>query len=199
MRPTKILKMTSCHNRLFCTCPVVFLAAFSTFTDGPCHRARDPRQSSSSTGVTPLVPKPASFCPVFFFSDAHPCLLSVVAWLLLCTMKHLKGLFHGDGDKEKVDSPKNLDHFKVGKAPHNLGPLIVFVNPKSGGNQGHQVKKDMLELLGPEQVFDLTEGACPDCELPARQPLCVIMNAGRSYKTAWACHCTPVVPPPPLV
>jgi diacylglycerol kinase (ATP) len=73
-------------------------------------------------------------------------------------MKHLKGLFHGDGDKEKVDSPKNLDHFKVGKAPHNLGPLIVFVNPKSGGNQGHQVKKDMLELLGPEQVFDLTEG-----------------------------------------
>eukprot|EP00667_Euglena_gracilis_P014323 EG_transcript_14838 len=68
--------------------------------------------------------------------------------------------------KEKMGKedakPAALDgvvgHFRVGTAPPDLGPLVVFVNPKSGGNQGMEVIGEFRRLLDPSQVFDLTEG-----------------------------------------
>lgn len=36
-------------------------------------------------------------------------------------------------------------------------PLMVFVNPKSGGRQGPLIKERLQNLISEEQVFDLTE------------------------------------------
>lgn len=37
-------------------------------------------------------------------------------------------------------------------------PLLVFVNPKSGGLKGRELLYSFRKLLNPHQVFDITNG-----------------------------------------
>lgn len=56
---------------------------------------------------------------------------------------------------DKQDKHKGKDFEKIGvKDPI----VIAFINGKSGGQQGENVKKQLKQYLPPEQVYDLSEG-----------------------------------------
>ncbi|KAK6625681.1 hypothetical protein RUM43_005980 [Polyplax serrata] len=59
--------------------------------------------------------------------------------------------------KEKIE--KECRTFVIKPIPSaSVKPVIVFINPKSGGNQGVKLMQKFQWLLNPRQVFDLTQG-----------------------------------------
>ncbi|XP_017783280.1 PREDICTED: eye-specific diacylglycerol kinase isoform X2 [Nicrophorus vespilloides] len=61
--------------------------------------------------------------------------------------------------KEPKPKPKDPRSFIIKPVPlTGIRPVIVFINPKSGGNQGAKLLQKFQWLLNPRQVFDLTQG-----------------------------------------
>ncbi|XP_055612047.1 eye-specific diacylglycerol kinase isoform X2 [Uranotaenia lowii] len=60
---------------------------------------------------------------------------------------------------KKASIPKEPKTFVIKPIPTaNITPVLVFINPKSGGNQGAKLLQKFQWLLNPRQVFDLTQG-----------------------------------------
>lgn len=47
---------------------------------------------------------------------------------------------------------------QVGQLGEDVCPLLVFVNPKSGGLKGRELLYSFRKLLSPHQVFDISNG-----------------------------------------
>ncbi|XP_071452810.1 eye-specific diacylglycerol kinase isoform X2 [Hetaerina americana] len=61
--------------------------------------------------------------------------------------------------KSKEKNEKDQRTFVIKPIPTaTVKPVIVFINPKSGGNQGVKLLQKFQWLLNPRQVFDLTQG-----------------------------------------
>lgn len=55
-------------------------------------------------------------------------------------------------------TPPGGDRVQVQQLAPDVCPLLVFVNPRSGGLKGRDLLHSFRKLLNPHQVFDISNG-----------------------------------------
>uniref|UniRef100_A0A671LLR2 Diacylglycerol kinase n=1 Tax=Sinocyclocheilus anshuiensis TaxID=1608454 RepID=A0A671LLR2_9TELE len=89
--------------------------------------------------------------------------------------------------KKATEVDGKWKHFVVRPIPSQLmKPLLVFVNPKSGGNQGTKIIRSFMWYLNPRQVFDLTQGGPREgLEMYSKVPNLRILVCGGDGTVGW--------------
>ncbi|XP_012156468.1 eye-specific diacylglycerol kinase isoform X7 [Ceratitis capitata] len=106
-----------------------------------------------------------------------------------------KGMSKRQKQKEEKKEPRA---FIVKPIPSpDVIPVIVFINPKSGGNQGVKLLGKFQHLLNPRQVFDLTQGGPKmGLELFRKAPNLRVLACGGDGTVGWVLSILDMLNPP---
>lgn len=105
--------------------------------------------------------------------------------------------------RRSKDKEKDQRTFVIKPIPTTtVTPVLVFINPKSGGNQGSKLLQKFQWLLNPRQVFDLTQGGPKmGLELFRKVPNLRVLACGGDGTVGWVLSVIDQIEmqPPPAV
>uniref|UniRef100_A0A671UE12 Diacylglycerol kinase n=1 Tax=Sparus aurata TaxID=8175 RepID=A0A671UE12_SPAAU len=135
-------------------------------------------------------------CPI----GAHAALIVPPTWIirvrrhqvtLLSSKKKKRTSFKRKSSKKGAEEGRQWKPFIIRPIPSPLmKPLLVFVNPKSGGNQGNKILQSFMWYLNPRQVFDLSQGGPKEgLELYRKVHNLRILTCGGDGTVGWILSC----------
>uniref|UniRef100_A0A669PIL0 Diacylglycerol kinase n=1 Tax=Phasianus colchicus TaxID=9054 RepID=A0A669PIL0_PHACC len=142
---------------------------------------------------------------------AHAAVVVPPSWILRvrrpqnpmkCSKKKKRTSFKRKSSKKGAEEGR-WKPFVIKPLPAPLmKPLLVFVNPKSGGNQGAKIIQSFMWYLNPRQVFDLSQGGPKEAlELYRKVHNLRILACGGDGTVGWILSILDQLrlnPPPPV-
>ncbi|XP_054624789.1 diacylglycerol kinase zeta-like isoform X2 [Dunckerocampus dactyliophorus] len=143
-----------------------------------------------------MLPQIEEVCPI----GAHAALIVPPSWIvrvrrcqaaMKTSKKKKRTSFKRKSSKKASEDGRQWKPFIIRAIPSPLmKPLIVFVNPKSGGNQGTKILQSFMWYLNPRQVFDLNQGGPKDgLELYRKVHNLRILACGGDGTVGWILSC----------
>lgn len=135
-------------------------------------------------------------CPI----GAHAALIVPPTWIVRVrrhqssvksSKKNKRASFKRKSSKKASEEGRPWKPFLIRPVPSPLmKPLLVFVNPRSGGNQGTKILQSLMWYLNPRQVFDLSNGGPNEgLELYRKVPNLRLLACGGDGTVGWILSC----------